>query len=53
METKLLEKTLISFLLMVGAALMILARRYNNSDSNAGYGIAGWTIFIIICMWMH
>lgn len=34
------------------SALMISARRYKNQDSNAGYGIAGWAIFILWCIWM-
>jgi hypothetical protein len=26
---------------------LIIARRWKNEDARAGYGIAGWTIFII------
>jgi hypothetical protein len=36
----------------IASALMIYARRYKNQDSNAGYGIAGWTVFILLCIWI-
>ena len=36
---------------LVGAAL-IFARRFQNKDTNAGYGIAGWIIFIIF-LWLE
>jgi hypothetical protein len=35
----------------VATALMILVRRYNNTDKNAGLGIGGWGIFTIFCIW--
>ena len=34
------------------STLMICARRYKNQDSDAGHGIAGWTIFILVCIWI-
>ena len=34
------------------STLMIYARRYKNQDSNAGYGIAGWSVFILVCIWI-
>lgn len=34
---------------LVGITLT-LARRWKNSDKSAGLGIAGWTIFVIICL---
>lgn len=33
----------------IGTALT-LARRYKNSRSDAGYGIAGWTMFLILIL---
>ena len=51
MET-FVQRSIVTGVLMVGAAAMILARRYKNEDSEAGCGIAGWTIFIILCMWI-
>ena len=33
-------------------ALITLARRFKNKDSQAGYGVAGWTIIIII-LWLR
>jgi hypothetical protein len=36
---------------MFGSAAMIFARRWKNPDTDAGYGIAGWTIVIVLCIW--
>lgn len=40
-------------IIMIGATAMIFARRYKNKDSEVGVGIAGWTIFIILIMWLN
>jgi hypothetical protein len=34
---------------LVGAAL-VMARRWKNKDGAAGYGVAGWTVFILLCL---
>ena len=44
-------KCWITLFLMIGSALIITARRLWNSDGSAGYGIAGWTMFLILHMW--
>lgn len=45
------EKLWATLIIMIGATLMIIARRYKNNNLDAGYGIAGWTMFIILCIW--
>jgi len=45
------EKTWLTLILVVGAAVMIAARRYKNTEPNAGLGIAGWTIVILLHLW--
>jgi len=45
------EKIIATAVIGIVSSLMIFARRYKNNDANAGYGIAGWTIFIILIMW--
>jgi hypothetical protein len=52
MNNKLLEKSISTAILLFGGAAMIFARRYHNSDPEAGIGIAGWIMFIIIFMWV-
>lgn len=47
LEIKLVATGLLTF----GSASMIFARRWNNPDKEAGYGIAGWTMFVLIFMW--
>ncbi len=43
-----MEKALVVLGIMLGAAVMIAARRWKNNDVFAGRGIAGWTIFALI-----
>ena len=42
-----MDKALVIFALLLGGTLLTLARRTNNHDPDAGYGVAGWTIFLI------
>ena len=35
-------------LIAIIASILIFARRWKNPDADAGYGIAGWAIAIII-----
>lgn len=44
-------KIVLTLVLMLGASCMIFARRYKNPGPENGVGIAGWVIFIILCMW--
>lgn len=38
----------------IGGGALTLARRFRNSESNAGEGIAGWSMFLIIaCVCEH
>lgn len=46
------EKCWATLIIMVGSNTMIFVRRYNNKDENAGYYIAGWTIFILLSLWV-
>lgn len=46
------DKTIATGIVMFGAAAMIFARRHNNHRSDAGYGIAGWAILIVIFIWL-
>jgi len=46
------EKLIATGIIMIGSATMIFARRHNNKDKEAGYGIAGWTMVIILLMWL-
>ncbi len=34
----------------ISGALLTIARRYKNKDDDAGEGIAGWSLFVIICL---
>ena len=45
-----IEKIIATGVIMFGAAAMIFARRYKNEYEYKA-GIAGWTIFIIFCIW--
>ena len=45
-------KIIATIIIMICSACMIFARRWNNTDKDAGIGIAGWTMFIIIGMWL-
>jgi len=48
-----MEKVYGSIVLLVGGALLTLARRWKNEDTTAGYGIVGWTMFIILLIWLN
>ncbi len=43
-----IEMAASAMFLMFGLATMIVARRWNNEDPDAGGGIAGWGLFLII-----
>ncbi len=45
------EKSLATILLGTFSILMIIARRYKNTDKDAGKAIAGWTIVMFISLW--
>lgn len=48
-----MEKVYGTLVLMVGAAIMIAARRFNSDyEPNAGIGIAGWTMVILLAIWL-
>jgi hypothetical protein len=47
-----MERALGTLFVMLGAAAMIAARRWNNTDNDAGYGIAGWATFVIVVIWL-
>lgn len=36
----------------ISSSLIVLARRYKNTDDKAGEAIAGWSIFLIIIIWI-
>lgn len=44
-------KALASVVVMFGAAAMIWVRRNGNTDTNAGAGIAGWTMILLLVIW--
>lgn len=46
-----LARAVASVVVMFGAAAMILARRQGNTDTNAGAGIAGWTMIVLLAIW--
>ena len=46
-----IEKLIATGILTFGSAAMIFARRYENKDTQAGIGIAGWIIIILLFMW--
>ncbi len=47
------EKMLGTIVVGLVGTLLTFARRYNNKeDSAAGLGIAGWTMLILVLMWM-
>jgi len=51
-EDNMTEKVLGTIALFIGGTLLTIARRWKNKDKDAGLGIAGWTMFIIICIWL-
>ena len=48
MEEKILGTVVVG---LVGT-LLTVSRRYGNEDTNAGLGIAGWTMFVIVVIWI-
>lgn len=46
------EKLLATIVIMLCGSLLVLVRRFNNKDRDAGLGVAGWTIAIIFFMWV-
>jgi len=46
------EKLIATVIILFGAAALTFARRWNNEDTEAGYGVAGWAMFVIIMMWL-
>jgi hypothetical protein len=41
-----------TLILIIGASLMIVVRRYKNADKSAGSAISGVTLFIILLIWL-
>lgn len=48
-----IDRMILTIIIFLGGIFLTFARRYKNRDSNAGYAIAGWTIFIILCLWFE
>lgn len=46
-----LARAAASFVVMLGSAAMIWARRHGNTNPDAGYGIAGWTMIVLLVIW--
>lgn len=46
------QKIITTGVILLGSAILTLARRWNNKDSSAGLGIAGWAMVIIALMWL-
>ncbi len=44
-------KLIATVVIMFGSAAMICARRLDNKNSDAGAGIAGWTIILLLNLW--
>lgn len=42
------ERAAVAVVILAGGALLTFARRWNNTDADAGSGIAGWTIFLVL-----
>ena len=38
---------------LFGGGALVVARRWKNNDSQAGYGIAGWLIFLLLMRSCH
>ena len=45
------NRLIVTAILMVGSTLMIAARRYKNTDSDAGIGIVFGTFVVLIGIW--
>jgi len=46
------EKVYGSIMLVCCGTALTVARRWKNSDPNAGYGVAGWTMFGLLMIWI-
>lgn len=46
------ERAVVTLFIMIGATAMIIARRWNNPSDDAGYGIAGWGMAVVVLMWI-
>lgn len=46
------EKVLATIVILLGGTLLTATRRWNNTDNNAGLGIAGWTIATVFLVWV-
>ena len=47
------EKIIASAAILFGASALVFARRYRNTDPDAGTGIAGWALFLVIIIWCN
>ena len=45
------EKLIATVVIGIIGTFLTLARRWKNPDKNAGVGVAGWIVFILLCMW--
>jgi len=45
------EKCIATIIICISSIMMILALRYGNHDKEAGRGVAGWTIVILLFLW--
>ena len=48
---ELTAKVIATGLIVIGGTGMTFARRWKNTDSTAGLGVAGWTVVILLFMW--
>ena len=45
------EKIIATLVIGIIGIFLTLVRRWKNPDKDAGIGVAGWTVFIILCLW--
>ncbi len=45
------EKCYATIIVLIGSTALVFARRYKNRDTQAGYGIAGWTVLLLLLIW--
>lgn len=46
------ERLLGTFIVGVIGIFLTIARRYSNKDSDAGLGVAAWTLVVIVLIWL-
>lgn len=43
-----MNHALMIFIIFIGGSILTMARRWENSDEDAGGGIAAWTLILVI-----